>query len=155
MKGLHFYTQGTVLEWDCHMLFSPMYLISMQFFWWSCLSPRNWAKTQEPRHPVTHLHLWSNSPASYQSSPSHWTTVLHPVHPVETVLYGVFQVWKPWDHLAPIWAQMHRETNVITKCFASVEDCTVHLVLPVFPSNAVKIGPCISFHSRDVAFNWL
>lgn len=94
-------------------------------------------------------------PVSYQSSPSAWTTILHPVHLVETVLYKLFQVLKPWDHLAPIRAQMHRETNVITKRFASVEDCTVHLVLPVFPSNAVKICPCISFHSRDVALNWL
>lgn len=56
--------------------------------------------------------------------------ILHPVHPVETVLYKLFQVWKPWDHVAPTQAQMHKETNV-TKCFATVEDCTVHLVLPV------------------------
>lgn len=43
------------------------------------------------------------------------TTILHPVHPVETVLYKVFQVWKPWGHLAPIRAQMRREAKRYNK----------------------------------------
>jgi len=136
--------------------FFPCILYLYAIFWLSCWSPRNWAKTQEPRHPVSHLHLWSDSTplVPYQTSPSPWTTILHPVHPVETVLYKYFRCGNHGIISHPIRAQMSREINVtITKCFASVEDCTVHLVLPVFPSNAVKICPCISFHSRDVALN--
>lgn len=52
-------------------------------------------------------------------------------------------------------AQTHQKNLFYQKCFADIENCTVRLVLPVLPLNAVKICPCISFHSRDVALNWL
>lgn len=47
---------------------------TMQFFWQSCWSPKNWAKTQEPRRPASRLHLWSDSPGFHQSAPHpEWT----------------------------------------------------------------------------------
>lgn len=116
-KRVTFYTSGTVLEWDCHMLISlppptpPCILYLYAIFWWSCWSPRCWAKTQEPSHPVSHPCLWSDAAVSYRSSPSPRITILHPVHPVETVLYKVFQVGKPWDHLAPTRAQTRRQNQ--------------------------------------------
>lgn len=110
-----------MLEWDCYMLviFFPLVsYISMQF------------SDGHAGHLETGLRLRNPTSCipSYDCRPSPWTTILHPV---QTVLYEVFQVWKQWDHLQPIRAQIRRETIVITKCFANVEDCTVHLVLSV------------------------
>lgn len=133
-EGVTFYTSGTVLEWDCHMLiisFPLVSYISMQFSDAHAGHLETGLRLRNPDFLYPILISDQPPPVSYQHSPSTGTTILHPVHPVETVLYKVFQVWKPWDHLAPIRAQMRRETNVITKCFASVEACTVHLVLPV------------------------
>lgn len=39
---------------------------------------------------------------------------------------------------------VYRDINVIPRCFAIIEDCTVHFVLPLFTSIAVKICPSIS-----------
>lgn len=154
IKGLHFILQA-LLEWDCHMLIISFPLVSYYSMQFSDAHAGHLETGLRLRNPdILYPISISHQTPLFHISPSPGTTILHPVHPVETVLYKVFQVWKPWDHLAPIRAQMRRET--ITKMLCQRRrslyspSCATR-----FPSNAVKICPCISFHSRDVALNWL
>lgn len=142
IKGLGFILQALCRNGTRHhrFVFPPCIFYLYAIFRPSHWSPKNWAETQEPRCPCS-----PPSPISLQSNPFSWAVVLYPVRLVEAVLYKDLQVGEPWVHRPPLWAQTRRKTNVLPKRFATFEDCTVHLVLPVLPSDAVKICPCTSF----------
>lgn len=81
-KRVTFSTSGTVRMGQPHAnnFFSPCILYLYAIFWLSCWSPRNWAKTQEPRHPGSHLHLWSDPTPLFHIRP-----VPHPGPPFCTL----------------------------------------------------------------------
>ena len=66
---------------------------------------------------------------------------------VETVFYtSNSDAGKTREHLPLNWEQIQyiqRDISSHTRCFAIIEDCTVHIVLPLFTSIAVKICPPI------------
>jgi len=155
--GVTFSTGGTVFGRGCHMpiiSFPPVSYISMQFFWCSCWSPRNWAETQEPRHPVSLLHHRSDSPpspVSYHSRPSPGANILHPV---ETFLCKSISGVDTMGSSCTTPDKMRRETKVMTM-LCQPRSLYSPSCAPRFPSTGVKMCSCISFPSRGVALDWL
>ena len=137
-KRVTFFTSGTVLDRDCHMLIIYFPLVSLCNFLMLMLVTlqtglrlRNQTSciASSPPFRLPLFHTMTNH--HFASCTSCRNCFIPSISGVETM--GSSCTNPDTD--------AYRETNVATKRFASVEDCTVHLVLPVFPSQCCKDLP--------------